>query len=214
MTALSGNQNSLSASSAVSVATVAASTGLTVTGGRGGVSTNGALLRVVSANSSILNAPPGLYWGVNNEDHQVFEYNYLGFCHFWRSSAASAWSESARVTTNNKWTFWSGITVPSDSRLKDEVRDLPSDECLDVLRQVSAKSYHRNDLSESTRRIGFLAQDAEAALGPSLANTNVVDSIEREVSPGVTQTLMTLSYDRMAVILWQCTRSALEARAQ
>ena len=105
-------------------------------------------------------------------------------------------------------------------RLKDEVRDLPSEECLDVLHLVSAKSYHRNDLSESTRRIGFLAQDAEAALGPSLANTNVVDSIEREVSPGVTQTLKTLSYDRMAVILWQCTRSllarveALEARAQ
>ena len=38
----------------------------------------------------------------------------------------------------------------SDARLKDEVRDLPSDECLDVLRQVSAKSYHRNDLSEIT----------------------------------------------------------------
>ena len=184
------------------------------------MSTNGAQLRVVSSNSSILSAPTAVYWGVNNEDHQVFEYNYLGFSHFGRSSAASAWSETARVTSNNKWTFWSGITVPSDMRLKDEVRDLPSEECLDVLRLVSAKSYHRNDLSESTRRIGFLAQDAEAALGPSLANTNSVDSIEREVSPGVTQTLMTLSYDRMAVILWQCTRSllarveALEARVQ
>ena len=184
------------------------------------MSTNGAQLRVVSSNSSITAAPSIIYWGVNNEDHNCFEYNYLGFCHFWWSSAANAWSESSRVTSNNKWTFWSGTTVPSDRRLKDEVRDLPSDECLDVLRQVSAKSYHRNDLSESTRRIGFLAQDAEAALGPSLANTNVVDSIEREVSSGVTQTLKTLSYDRMAVILWQCTRSllarveALEPRAQ
>ena len=83
------------------------------------------------------------------------------------------------------------------------------DECLDVLRQVSAKSYVRNDLPETTRRIGFLAQNAEAALGPSLAGTNIVDSIEREVSPGVTQTLKTLSYDRMSVILWQCTRSLL-----
>ena len=49
----------------------------------------------------------------------------------------------------------------------------------------------------------------EAALGPSLADTNVTDSIEREISLGVTQTLKTLSYDRMAVILWQCTRSLL-----
>ena len=200
-------------------ATMTAMTGLTVSGGRGGVATNGALLRVVSSNS-ILPAPPAVYWGVNGEDHQTFEYNYLGFCHFWRSSAAAAWSESSRVTSNNKWTFWSGTTVPSDRRLKDEVRDLPSDECLDVLRQVSAVSYRRNDLSETTRRIGFIAQDAEAALGPSLANTNVTDQIEREISPVTTETLKTLAYDRMAVILWQCTRSllarveALEARAQ
>ena len=172
------------------------------------MSTGGAQLRLASP-GTVLAAPPALFWGVNGEDHQTFEYNYLGFCHFWRSSAASAWSETARVTSNNKWTFWSGITVPSDARLKDEVRDLPSDECLDVLRQVSAKSYHRNDLSESTRRIGFLAQDAEAAIGPSLANTNVVDSIEREIAPGATQTLKTLAYDRMGVILWECTRSLL-----
>ncbi len=98
------------------------------------------------------------------------------------------------------------------------MQDLPSDQRLDVLRQVSAKSYRRNDLSETTRRIGWIAQDAEAALGPSLTNTNVVDEILREISPGTTDTIKTLAYDRMAVILWQCTRSllarveALEAR--
>ena len=100
------------------------------------------------------------------------------------------------------------------------MQDLPSDQCLAVLRQVSAKSYRRNDLAETTRRIGFIAQDAENALGPSLANTNVVDEILREISPGTTESLKTLAYDRMVVILWQCTRSllarveALEARAQ
>ena len=59
------------------------------------------------------------------------------------------------------------------------------------------------------RRIGFLAQDAEAAPGPSLAGTNIVDSIEREVQKGGTETLKTMSYERMSVILWQCTRSLL-----
>ena len=89
---------------------------------------------------------------------------------------------------------------------------------MDVVRHVSAKSYVRNDLSETTRRIGFLAQDAEAALGPSLAGTNIVDSIERQTAGGGTEDLKTLSYERMSVILWQCTRSllarveALEAR--
>ena len=211
---LGTKQATLTSSSAVNVSSVVASTvtatnGMTVTGGRGGVSTNGAQMRVVSSNSSILTAPPALFWGINNEDHQVFEYNYLGFSHFWRSSAASAWSESSRVQTNNKWNFWSGITVPSDQRLKDEVRDLSSQECLDVLRQVSAVSYRRNDLPETTRRVGFIAQSVEAALGPGIANTNVVDSIERELSPGTTQTLKTLAYDRMTVILWQACRSML-----
>ena len=92
MTILSGKQAALTTSSAVSVASVSSSTGMTITGGRGGVSTNGAQLRVVSSNSSITTAPSIIYWGVNNEDYQCLEYNYLGFSHFWRTSAASAWS--------------------------------------------------------------------------------------------------------------------------
>ncbi len=75
---------------------------------------------------------------------------------------------------SNKWHFWSGIYTPSDARLKEDVKDLPSDERLDVLRQVSAKSYVRNDLPERTRRMGFVAQEAEAALAAtSLAGTNI-----------------------------------------
>ena len=110
MTSLSGKQAALTTSSNLSVASVASTmvastTGMTITGGRGGVATNGAQLRVVSSTTSILTAPPVVYWGVNGEDHQCFEYDYLGFCHFWRSSAASAWSETSRVTSNNKWTF-------------------------------------------------------------------------------------------------------------
>ena len=55
----------------------------------------------------------------------------------------------------------------------------------------------------------YSIEDAEAALGPSLANTNVTDQIEREISPGTTEPVMTLAYDRMAVILWQACRSML-----
>ena len=159
-----------------------------------------------------------MFWGVNGEDHQTFEYNYLGFSHFWRTSAANAWSESARVQTNNTCNFWSGIYAPSDIRLKEDVRDLPSDECLDVLRQVSAKHYMRNDLADTTCRIGYITQETELALGPHLANTNIMGAIDREVSPGDTEILKTISYERMSVVLWQCMRSllarveALEAR--
>ena len=105
----------------------------------------------------------------------------------------------------------STIVNPSDRRLKDDIQDLPADQCLHVLREVSAKSYVRNDLAETTRRIGYIAQDVETALNPrpSLANTNVLDTILREITPGTTETLLTMSYDRMSVILWQCTRAML-----
>ena len=123
-----------------------------------------------------------------------------------------------RTSSKNKWNFWTGIYTPSDIRLKDDMQDLPSDECLDALRQISAKHYMRNDLADTNRRIGFIAQQTEAALGPHLANTNIMGTIDRELSPGVTETLLTISYERMSVVLWQSTRAllarvkALEAR--
>ena len=139
--------------------------------------------------------------------NHAWEYNYLGFSNFWRSSTTNPWNESLRIT-GSTWNFLSGITTPSDSRLKDDVRDLPSEECLEVLRQVSAQSYVRNDLPDTSRRIGFIAHEAQAALGSSIAGTNVIGKMTREVSGG-TEDLKTLSYERMSVILWQCTRSLL-----
>ena len=57
LNSLAAKQAALTSTSGVSVATVSATTGMTITGGRGGVSTNGAQLRVVSSNSSITAAP-------------------------------------------------------------------------------------------------------------------------------------------------------------
>ena len=177
---------------------------LTVKGGRGGSLTGGAMVRIVSDGGSLLNTPPISYWGIGGVELSAFEHNWQGVSHFVRASGSAAWSETARVASN-KWHFWSGIYTPSDARLKEDVKDLPSDECLEVLRQVSAKSYVRNDLPETSRRIGFLAQDAEAALAAtSLAGTNIVDSIAN----GDTD-MKTMSYERMSVVLWQCCRSLL-----
>ena len=162
------------------------------------------MVRVVSECGSLLNTPPIVYWGIGGVEFSGFEHNWQGLSHFMRASGSAAWSESSRVS-GNKWHFWSGIYAPSDSRLKDDVRDLPEAECLQVLRQVSAMSYVRNDLPERTRRIGFVAQDAEAALAPtSLAGTNIVGSIAN----GDTD-MKTMSYERMSVVLWQCCRSLL-----
>ena len=126
-----------------------ATNGLSVKGGRGGSPSGGAQLRIVSDGGTLLHQPPVIYWGVGGVELSAFEHTWVGFSHFMRGSGAQNWSETARVSSN-VWNFWSGIYTPSDSRLKDDVQDLHSDECLEVLRQVSAKSYVRTGLFETS----------------------------------------------------------------
>jgi hypothetical protein len=95
----------------------------------------------------------------------------------------------------------------SDKRLKDDVEDLPDEDCLSLLKSVSAKSYVRNDLVDSERRCGFIAQDVEAAAASSLGS-NLVGEASRGID-GTPDTIKTLSYERMSVVLWQCCRSLL-----
>ena len=107
---------------------------------------------------------------------------------------------------NGYVTFYGGTNAASDQRLKDDVQDLPDVDCLGLLRSVSAKSYVRNDLG-SERRCGFIAQEVEAAAAASLGS-NLVGEATREID-GAPDTIKTLSYERMSVVLWQCCRSLL-----
>ena len=175
---------------------------LTVKGGRGGSLTGGAMLRIVSDGGSLLNTPPILYWGIGGVELSAFEHNWQGVSHFVRSSGSAAWSETARVASN-KWHFWSGIYTPSDARLKADVRPMPDQDCLDLLRAVEAKTYVRKDLPDDGRRAGFIAQDfeaASAALGSNLMNSITQNDTE----------LKTLSYERIgSPILWTVCRNLL-----
>ena len=117
-------------------------------------------------------------------------------------------------------TFYGGTNAASDSRLKEQVEDLPTEDCLALLRSVGAKSYVRTDLGDQVRRCGFIAQEVEAA-APASLGSNLVGEATRSTSrddPASGETIKTLSYERLAVVLWQCTRSllarveALEAR--
>ena len=49
----------------------------------------------------------------------------------------------------------------SDRKLKDNIEDIPEDECINLLRTVNAKTYIRNDMTDNKRRAGFIAQDCE-----------------------------------------------------
>ena len=97
-------------------------------------------------------------------------------------------------------------------------------QALEVLKAIQAKVYKRNDLPGDSTRIGFIAQDFEAALPPEWTNivghTEAADEYVDEQGTRVLAkaSTLTLDYSRTACILWECTRSltarveALEAR--
>ena len=77
-----------------------------------------------------------------------------------------------------------------------------------MLRQVSARTYQRIDLPGTGSRLGFVAQEVEAAC-PS-AWSNLVGTAQYAKKPGEAETsIKTLDYSRLAAVLWQCTRSLL-----
>ena len=114
-------------------------------------------------------------------------------------------------------TFLGGSGTASDASLKTVPQDANTEDCLQMLRSVSARTYERIDLEPGKSRIGFIAQEVQSAapqafgglIGTSSYSSNRGDA-EREI--------LTLDYARLSAVLWQATRSllarveALEAR--
>ena len=99
-------------------------------------------------------------------------------------------------------------------------------QALEVLKAVEPKMYKRVDLQDDLTRLGFIAQDFEAALPPEWTNivgaSEAVDEYVDEQGnriPAKPSTL-TLDYARLVCCLWAANRSmlarleALEARLQ
>ena len=212
--AVGTKQNLLTASSALSVAsitTTALSTtsgGLRVSGG-GGRDGTGSILRVVSSGDSVYN-PASIFFGASNTDLHVHEFSHLGFAHWHRFNAATAWGQSYGINTNNGYvTFYKGYGASSDQSLKGDAQDASTEDCLDMLRAVSAKTYRRLDLPEGDgERLGFIAQDVEAAC--PTAWSNLVGTTQYKwAGNGEGGDIRTLDYARLVCPLWQACRSML-----
>ena len=121
--------------------------------------------------------------------------------------------------TTRGWTYYKTFGAASDRSLKDNQQDASTEECLSMLRQVSAKTYERKDLPGSGSRLGFIAQDVEAACPPLWSNLVSTTQYKWSEAPEGAD-IKVLDYARLTSVLWQCTRSllarveALEARAQ
>ena len=119
--------------------------------------------------------------------------------------------------TTGGWTYCKTFGAASDRSLKDDIQDASTKQCLSMLRQVSAKTYTRKDLTNDGSRLGFVAQDVEAACGPLFSNLVSTTTYKWSQAPEGAQ-IKVLDYARLTSVLWQCTRSllarveALEAR--
>ncbi len=121
--------------------------------------------------------------------------------------------------TTGAWVHYRGLSAASDRSLKDNIQDANTEQCLSMLRQVSAKTYTRKDLTNDGSRLGFVAHDVEAACPPLWSNLVSTTTYKWSQAPEGAE-IKVLDYARLTSVLWQCTRSllarveALEARVQ
>ena len=126
------------------------------------------------------------------------------------SSPAALTISSANAVTCN-----TSFTNNSDSRLKIDVAPASTTHALEALKTIQAKVYKRIDLDDSPR-LGFIAQEVEAAIPSSWGNiVGATEAVEEHVDlDGMTTvpskpSTLTLDYSRLVCCLWQANRAML-----
>ena len=113
--------------------------------------------------------------------------------------------------------FVGGHGDVSDQSLKTAAQDANVDQCLRMLKDVSARTYERLD-QPGKSRLGFIAQEVRDAAPHAFRGLigTAHYSIDRDGADE--RGILTLDYGRLSAVLWQATRSllarveALEAR--
>ena len=111
--------------------------------------------------------------------------------------------------TTGAWTHYKGLSAASDRSLKDDIQDANTEQCLSMLRQVSAKTYTRKDLTNDGPRLGFIAQDVEAACPPLWSNVVSTSTYKWEQAPEGAE-IKVLDYARLTSVLWTCTKNLID----
>ena len=182
--------------------------GLRITGGQGREN-GGASLRVTGTGEPVYNTS-ALLFGYSSADYHQWELSWLTFGHYYRPNTSTAWAQTLGISLSTGYhTFYKGYGSASDRALKGQAQDANTQDCLDMLRQVSAKTYKRLDLPEGEgERLGFIAQDVEAACPNAWGN--LVGTTQYKWSGnGEGGDIRTLDYARMVVPLWQSCKNML-----
>ena len=150
-----------------------------------------------------------VFWGHSSADYHVWELSWLTYGHYFRPNTSTAWAQTMGVSlTTGAWVHYKGFSAASDRSLKDDLQDASTEQCLSMLRQVSAKTYNRKDLPDTGPRLGFVAQDVEAACPPLWSNLVSTTTYKWSEAPEGAE-IKVLDYARLTSVLWQCTRSLL-----
>ena len=134
----------------------------------------------------------------------------------WTSGGGKGYTYEINYGTGHV-TFIGGSTNVSDASLKSTPEDASTEDCLQMLQHVSARTYSRLDLEPGKGRIGFIAQELRQVAPPSFGG--LIETCSHSDSQGGGEReILTLDYGRLSAVLWQATRSllaqveALEAR--
>ena len=111
--------------------------------------------------------------------------------------------------TTGAWTHDKGLAAASDQSLKGDVQDASTEDCLNMLRAVSAKTYRRLDLPDGEgERLGFVAQHVAESC-PNAWGNLVGTAQYRWSGNGEGGEIRTLDYARLVCPLWQSCRAML-----
>ena len=140
----------------------------------------------------------------------VWELSWLSFAHFYRTSGTASWVQTMGISlTTGAWVHYRGLSAASDRSLKENIQDANTNSCINMLKQVSAKTYDRKDLPGSGSCLGFIAQDVEAACPPLWSNVVSTSTYKWEQAPEGAE-IKVLDYARLTSVLWTCTKNLID----
>ena len=104
-------------------------------------------------------------------------------------------------------TFMFGHQNASDESLKTpNPPEANAEDCLRLVRHVSARVYERTDLPGTGLRIGFIAQEVQSACPDAFGNLIGTAQHSSDHEGTNEREILTLDYARLSAVLWQCCK--------
>ncbi len=99
------------------------------------------------------------------------------------------------------------LTQNSDERLKEDIQDVDTAMCTQLVDAVSARTYRRKDIEQTKTRLGFVSQELMAKLPPGGEFQNLVSGYPHKEEDGNETEYLGVDYARLTCVLWTVAKS-------